>query len=331
MKFGAIPTADALGAILAHSVQLSQGRMRKGKVLTAQDISQLSADGVAAVTVAQLSAHDVHEDAAAQRLAQAFVDAAHGLRLTEATTGRVNVIATQPGVFCGDVAAINAVNAVDPAITIATLAQYKRVAAGDMVATIKIISYGVAQQDLQKACNAAQPLALRPAIHGAVTLIETQIGTATPSPKGRNAIATRLERLGASLTNRVVVPHDEKALTQAIAAAPGSLILILTASATSDLYDVAPNAVRQAGGTISRFGMPVDPGNLLFTGDFGPRPIIGLPGCARSLALNGADWVLERMICGIAVSNTDIAGMGVGGLLKESPARQQPRAGHSKQ
>jgi len=187
MKFGTIPTADALGAILAHSVQLSQGRMRKGKVLTAQDISQLSADGVAAVTVAQLGPDDVHEDVAAQRLAHAFVDAAHGLRLSEATTGRVNVIATQPGVFCGDVAAINAVNAVDPAITIATLSQYKRVAAGDMVATIKIISYGVAQQDLQKACNAAQPLALRPAIHGAVTLIETQIGKATPSPKGRNA------------------------------------------------------------------------------------------------------------------------------------------------
>ncbi len=71
--------------------------------------------------------------------------------------------------------------------------------------------------------------------------------------------------------------------------------------------------------------MPVDPGNLLFLGDLGARPVIGLPGCARSLALNGADWVLERLACGLAVSGDDIAAMGVGGLLKESPARGRLR------
>jgi len=74
-----------------------------------------------------------------------------------------------------------------------------------------------------------------------------------------------------------------------------------------------------------RFGMPVDPGNLLFIGQVGDRPVIGLPGCARSPVLNGADWIVERTICGIPVTGDDIAGMGVGGLLKESPARHHPR------
>jgi len=83
--------------------------------------------------------------------------------------------------------------------------------------------------------------------------------------------------------------------------------------------------VRLAGGQVTRFGMPVDPGNLLFVGVLEDKPIIGLPGCARSLALNGADWVLERTLCGMSVSDGDIAGMGVGGLLKESPARHHPR------
>jgi molybdenum cofactor cytidylyltransferase len=53
--------------------------------------------------------------------------------------------------------------------------------------------------------------------------------------------------------------------------------------------------------------------------------VIGLPGCARSPALNGADWVLERLACGIGVTDEDIAAMGVGGLLKEIPIRPQPR------
>jgi molybdenum cofactor cytidylyltransferase len=103
------------------------------------------------------------------------------------------------------------------------------------------------------------------------------------------------------------------------------MVMILTGSATSDAYDVAPQAVRKAGGHVVRFGMPVDPGNLLFVGTLGEVPIIGLPGCARSLARNGADWVVERLLCGIDVADIDIAGMGVGGLLKESPARNHPR------
>ena len=106
-----------------------------------------------------------------------------------------------------------------------------------------------------------------------------------------------------------------------------ALFMVLTGAATSDLHDVAPEAVRAAGGTVARFGMPVDPGNLLFHGRLGARPVIGLPGCARSPALNGADWVLERIACGLEVTDDDIAGMGVGGLLKEIPIRPAPREG----
>jgi molybdenum cofactor cytidylyltransferase len=90
---------------------------------------------------------------------------------------------------------------------------------------------------------------------------------------------------------------------------------------------VAPQALRKAGGVVHRFGMPVDPGNLLFIGQLGEVPVIGLPGCARSPALNGADWVMERVICGSPVTSEDIAAMGVGGLLKEIAIRPQPREG----
>jgi molybdenum cofactor cytidylyltransferase len=71
--------------------------------------------------------------------------------------------------------------------------------------------------------------------------------------------------------------------------------------------------------------MPVDPGNLLFLGEIAGRPVVGLPGCARSPALNGVDWVLERLSAGLPVGPAEIAAMGVGGLLKEMPGRPQPR------
>ncbi|MFN7191112.1 MAG: NTP transferase domain-containing protein, partial [Rhodospirillales bacterium] len=93
-----------------------------------------------------------------------------------------------------------------------------------------------------------------------------------------------------------------------------------------DRHDVIPAAIVAAGGQIERFGMPVDPGNLLLLGRIGPVRVIGLPGCARSPRLNGFDWVLQRFAAGIEVDAAAIAAMGVGGLLAEIP-RPTPRAG----
>ena len=47
------------------------------------------------------------------------------------------------GVFTVDTALIDAINRVDPAITIATVAEYAAVEAGQMVATVKIIPFAV--------------------------------------------------------------------------------------------------------------------------------------------------------------------------------------------
>ena len=170
--------------------------------------------------------------------------------------------------------------------------------------------------------GALQVLAPR---YGSASLIETQVSTRLPSAKGREALAVRLERLGLSLSPRQVVPHDEAAIADALTAAPGEVLFVLGASATSDSRDVGPEGLRRAGGKVSAFGMPVDPGNLLFFGWLGAKPVIGLPGCARSPAMNGADWVLERLICGVDLSAQDIRAMGAGGLLKEIPTRPLPR------
>jgi len=51
-----------------------------------------------------------------------------------------------------------------------------------------------------------------------------------------------------------------------------------------------------------------------------------LPGCARSPKLNGIDWVLSRLFAGLQVDGAVIAGMGLGGLLKDAGARPLHRA-----
>ena len=328
MIFGPVAAGDAVGAILAHSMMAASGRVQKGTLLDAGHVADLVAGGHDTLVVARLEAGDVEENAAATALAQALVpdSTAQGLRVAPAGAGRVNLYAMGPGVACIDVAAVTELNAINPMITLATVAPFHRVAAGTMVATIKIIAYAVRDGDLAQACKVAQgALRVAPPCFDSATLIETRTGPDMPAIKGREAMAARLDRLGMTLSERVCVAHKVDALAHAITQAPGAVILILTASATSDVHDVAPEGLRAAGGTVTAFGMPVDPGNLLFFGTFQDRPVIGLPGCARSPALNGADWVLEQLVCDITLGQADISAMGVGGLLKEIPTRPRPR------
>ena len=153
MKFGPVSLDEAEGTILAHSVEAAQKpystqfsyRIPKGTCLTSDHLDDLREEGLSEVTVARLEAGDVHEDSAALRLAHAIVvdEAGQDLRISGAGAGRVNLYATGCGVLRLDRTRIEAMNAVDPMISIATVPDYHRVDAGGMVATIKIISYAV--------------------------------------------------------------------------------------------------------------------------------------------------------------------------------------------
>ncbi|MGH1413352.1 MAG: molybdopterin-binding protein [Pelagimonas sp.] len=328
MKFGSVAIAQANGAVLAHSITYSGGRLRKGRQLDKADLEELAAHGITDVVVAQLEPGDIGEDAAAEQLAQSLVPDAEraGLRLGKASTGRVNIYAKDVGVVEVLSDRIHALNALHPMITVATVPEWQRTAPRNMVATVKIISYAVPQAALEAACLAGQSaLRLRRVACKSAALIQTSVGDGDTGEKGHKVTAERLDRMSVALAPSHVVAHDITPLSEALLQSDADILLILTGSATSDAQDVAPEALRQAGGEVTHFGMPVDPGNLLFFGHLRGRPVIGLPGCAKSPAMNGADWVLERLLCAVPVTPRDIAGMGVGGLLKEIPQRGRLR------
>jgi len=331
MRFGPIATCEAEGAILAHSVGAGGLRLRKGRTLSAADLAALVEAGVSCVWVARPGPDDFGEDAAAAAIARALAPdpAALGLSVSEPFTGRVNLFARAAGLVRVDAAAVDALNAVDPGLTLATLPDLARVQARQMVATVKIIPYAVRGTDLDRALEGlrAGAIAAQPFRPMTTSLILTRNAGMKASliDKGAAIVEARLRGMGLRMLAPLVVDHEVDAVAGAIRDAAGEMVLILGASATSDVADTCPAALVAAGGSVTRFGMPVDPGNLLFLGAHSGRPVVGLPGCARSPALNGADWVLERLAAGLQVTGADIAAMGVGGLLKEIPARPQPR------
>lgn len=330
MRFGPVPLAAAEGALLAHGLTAAGVALKKGQRLGREALAALAAAGVTEVTVARLDPGDVDETEAAARLAAALVPDPEAAALTRAApfTGRANLHAAAAGLALVDATAVTALNRVDPAITLATLPPFARVARGVLVATAKVIPYAVPGERLAAACAvAAGAVRVAPFVLRSAGLVLTAVPgqPARLNDKGRAAVAARLEGLGMALAGIEEVAHAEAPLAAALARAPGEAVLVLTGSATSDARDVGPAALAAAGGRLERFGMPVDPGNLLFLGGLAGRPVIGLPGSARSPVAHGADWVLERVAAGLPVTSDDIAAMGVGGLLKEIPSRPQPR------
>ena len=308
---------------MAHAMRLGERRFPKGTVLDCDKVLQLAELGVSQVVVACLGPDDLDENTAAALLAQRLDSDA--IEVTKPFAGRVNLVARQAGVIRVDADQVNALNAVDQAITLATLPDYARVAEGALLGTFKIIPYGVEKKHVNSVSSGI--IQLHPFCAGVADLILTKTPSFRQSllDKGRDAIVARLNTLGWQLGKLQIVAHEDGAIQTALLQTTAEMVLILGASATSDRLDVAPAGLLAAGGHLERFGMPVDPGNLLFLGDLNGRSVVGLPGCVRAPALNGADWVLARLAAGLPLSSDDIAGMGVGGLLKEIPQRRQPR------
>lgn len=331
MKFGPVPVSGAVGAILAHSVRHDDGVLRKGTVLTEEAIRALVESGIADVVVATLEATDVHENPAAEALAKAI--AGDGLRVEPPFTGRSNLYAETAGVLVVDRAAIDRLNRVDPAITVATRDAYGVVEAGRMVATVKIIPFAVPKARLDEALRIASgAVRVAPFRPLKVGLVATMLPSLKPTvmDKTRRLLEERLTAAGATLIGEKRVDHESGAVAEALDALAdegAELMVVFGASATVDELDEVPAGIVAAGGRVLHFGMPVDPGNLLVLGEIGERPVIGAPGCARSPKENGFDWILNRLLAGLKVTPDDITGLGVGGLLMEIVSRPQPREG----
>lgn len=329
MQFGPVPPTECAGAILAHSLDAGGKRFKKGRLLSEADAQALTEAEVAEVIVCRLGPDDVHEDAAANQLAARVIGT--GLHPSEAFTGRVNLIADREGLLIYDPEALDRVNAEDEGITLAALPPYSRVVPRQMAATAKIIPFGVPRSALDVACPEASLFRIAGFQPKKLGLIQTELPTVKPSvlDKTDTVMANRAASVGSTLLPPLRAAHREAPLAARLQDSldqGAEIIVVIGASAIVDRRDVIPAAIEACGGTITHFGMPVDPGNLLLLGEVSSIPVIGAPGCVRSPKPNGFDWVLERLAAEVPVDRQSIMRMGAGGFLKEIPSRPLPRA-----
>ncbi len=330
VRFGEVDTADAAGALLAHSMRTADGRIPKGTRLARGHLDGLLAAGHRRVFVATPEEGDVGEDDAAAAIAAALCGP--DVRASGAVDGRANVFAARAGLFRVDGARVAGLNRVSPAVALATLADREHVDRGRLVATLKVVPFAVGSDVVGRCQAVGEALSVAPYRPSRVALVQTRLPSVREAvlDKTRRVTEARLARCRASLVREERCDHSAGALAAALGVALGDspdIVLVAAASAVCDERDVVPLAILANGGEVRRVGMPVDPGNLLVLGRAGKAAVLGLPGCARSPKPGGFDWVLRRLCAGECVTSEDVAAMGVGGLLEETHERASPRAG----
>jgi len=314
-----LPVTATVGLISRHNISDSNGHkiVTKGRVLTQTDIELLESNGIDRITVVRLSPDDIDEHTAATLVAQRCVGAYTVDKPPH--HGRADIVSTIHGVLMVNTDALTQWHQID-GVTIATRRTYAVVHPGQRIATIKILPFAIAAQ--QVTVDGISPLlVVRPFVRTRVGVVV--IGApATYARLARShgaSLARRLALVQAQVVTTVQVIAEIIAVRDAFAALVPIVDMIVTLSETSimDRDDVMPQALIASGGRITCYGAPVEPGNLLLLGVLGSIPVMGAPGCIRGASTNVVDLILPRLVAGIDVEAHDVYALAHGGLLEE--------------
>lgn len=312
-----VATTDALGGISRHHMSDAKGRriVSKGRVITADDIAALLAAEIMQVAIVRLAIDDVDEHTAAAFVAtQAAGD---GVVALPPHHGRADIVAQRAGVVLVDVPRL-ALWHQRSGITIATLHSYEAVHPQQRVATVKILPFAVPQHLLADAPGAL--VTVHPFV---VQRVGVLVVASSPTVGQRMrqshlpALEARLRALGAPPTVVDVAFTEAEIATHILQLVPQcDLLISLSETSIMDSDDVIPRALRAAGGEVTCYGAPVEPGNLVLLGHVAGVPFIGAPGCVRSAQRNVIDMVLPRIMAGLWPTMAEMYALGHGGLLE---------------
>jgi molybdenum cofactor cytidylyltransferase len=308
--------------------------LKKGRALSCGDLADLQASGICQVSGVRLEPGDVDEDRAAVEIARAL--AGSMLEVGKAVAGRCNLYARSNGLALVNKRVIDAINLCDTGVFVATLSEHAECLQQQAVASIKVIPFAIARQQLDRclevagAGKQAGAVSLQAFQPRSVALILTEATGLKESLLTSTSRVTRerVAAMGGHITFETRCDHTVVAVNSALAAALSKdvdLVLICGASITTDAADIVPAAIVLCGGAVDHFGMPVEPGNMLLLAHVDDCPVINLPGCSRSPKLNGLDWVMQRMAAGLPLGKKEILSMGVGGLIKDISHRWRMR------
>jgi len=311
-----------VGRVLVHDLGPD---LRKGTVLTAQHLARVRQAGD--VHVVELEPGDVHEDAAAQRLAAAL--AGPGLAVQAPVQSQTRLTATHRGLVRVRANLVDAINALGY-ISVFTLMDGQAVAEGEEIAGCKVTPVAVPGHLIAAAeqmCREQGPVVELLSFQPLRTFV---VATERLKPKARElfrtAVTAKLGWYGAEVLAVREVARTGEAVAAAYreATALGAQLVLFAGASAIDPLDPAYAELASAGGTLLQLGAPMHPGSMLWLGRLDDAAVVGVASCAGFGRSSSLDLLLPFVFAYGRADAGDLLRLGHGGLIESAAGRRFP-------
>lgn len=318
-----IPTPE--NVVITEDIKVGDQRLRKGHRLLPSDVTFFNKLDHP-VHAVRLEDTDVHEDEAGARLARAV--SGQGLRISEPSFSRYNLLATHKGLLRVDAAALLQMNLL-PGVAIFTLEDRIPVIPGKIVAGVKVSPVAVEESAIMSAEEIAaespviQVVPFRPMRVGVVS-------TEGPDWRVREAFQKSLSKKIGWYGGEIMAFQEPGLDPDAIArsfmsmAESGADLVLAAGGNTIDPLDPMYLALSKTGADMVRFGAPAHPGSMFWLAYQDDLPIFNLASCSMFSKSTIADVVLPWIMTGERVQPETLAALGVGGLLDRGMTHRFP-------
>ncbi|NDV24299.1 molybdopterin-binding protein [Desulfovibrio sp. JC022] len=322
-----IQVQDAVGTVLCHDItRIVPGEdkgpaFRRGHIVTEEDVPNLLDIGKEHLYVFDPEDGYVHEDDAAQRIAEAA--AGPGIELSSPSEGKVNFTATRDGLLDLDTETLFKLNSVQDVI-FGTIHSNQLVKEGRGLAGTRVIPLVVHEDTIKEA---EQVLRQHPPLIQVRPLKNCKVGIVTTGSEVYNGrikdkfgpvVRNKFEGYGSSITGQTLVSDEQEMTVKAIEdfIKQGADFIVVTGGMSVDPDDQTPASIRATGAEVITYGAPTFPGAMFMYAKLGDIPIVGLPGCVMYYKASIFDLIVPRILAGKEVTREDIIGLGHGGYCE---------------
>ena len=273
MIFKTVQIQKCVGYILPENIfVIKNGRkikLSKGTKINQQIKNILVSNGFKQISGFLLSENDFDENKASDLIARSIcTNKLNNLNYKNLNTGRSNIYSTKSGLFIYNANNLIKLNN-NSKIAISAIKPFSKVEQNQDLITAKVIPYGIDKKLLEKnSLKLKNTFKVVPFQIKNITLIQTFDNKINEKLiiKSRDVTQRRLELCGIKKIEEIIIPHKENILKDKIRLCINrnvDIILIIGPRAITHIKDIIPNAISLSGAKIIRFGLPVEPGNLL--------------------------------------------------------------------
>ncbi len=318
---------EAIGFPLAHDIteirpgEFKGAAFQKGHILKSNDLDRLRKLGKNHLYVLKPEDDEMHEDEAAEALANALCGSGVGWE-DAPKEGKITLKATMDGLFKVDVDALMQFN-MQGEVMCATRHTNTMVTKGETVAATRAIPLVVARDKVRTAVGAAllsatKVLRVIPIQQPRVSVLITgnEVFYGLIKDKFEAIITKKVTELGGEILEVIFLPDDDDMISEAAVRQlkKGADLLITTGGMSVDPDDRTRHAMKKAGIQDIVYGTPVLPGAMFMVAYLGEVPVLGIPACGMYASRTILDLIYPRVLAGEKITRQKIAELGHGGL-----------------